>query len=46
MFVQIKMMTKLKIMAKIKNEDCSVGLQRRLSGLEHNDGLLWQSSFH
>ena len=33
-------------MAEIKNENCSVGLQRRLSRLEHDDGLLWDSGFY
>ena len=39
MLVKIKIMTKFKIMVKIKNENCAVGLQGKQSILEHNGGL-------
>lgn len=40
MLVEIKIMSNFKITAKTKNEDCSLGLQRQQSRLEHDHGLL------
>lgn len=36
----------IKIMARIKNEGCSVVLQKKQSRLGHRDGLHWERSFY